>query len=301
MVHLFNLQTPCVSVIHAVRVPLLVCVLMLIASGVNAQTTWKRYSVKGEQFSVSLPTVPAMDYRKVRVDDRGQRLEISLGSYANGVVYTVFVFENLSPRESLDSFSDRFGRGRRTLDLTSERKLTVNGVNGKAFTWEDGVVQFFARGNRLFQFMAFGAPPDDQRIGEFFSSVSLLKNKDVVEVSEGPGEPYVPNAEAGLSSSAADQQAYVGKEVDRKVRLAMKPEPPYTELARQHQVTGTVVIKCVFSSNGSVTNIRVVSGLSDGLTERAIAAAKKIKFIPAIKDGKYVSMWIQLEYNFNLY
>ncbi len=46
----------------------------------------------------------------------------------------------------------------------------------------------------------------------------------------------------------------------------------------------------------------VVSGLADGLTEQAIvAAAKKIKFIPAMKDGNPVSMWMQLEYNFNLH
>ena len=62
-----------------------------------------------------------------------------------------------------------------------------------------------------------------------------------------------------------------------------------------------VILKCVFASNGSITNIRVVSGLPYGLTERAIDAARKIKFIPAMKDGKCVSMWMQLEYNFNLY
>ena len=66
-------------------------------------------------------------------------------------------------------------------------------------------------------------------------------------------------------------------------------------------VMGTVVLKVVFSADGSVNNIRTVSGLPSGLTERAIDAARKIKFIPAIKDGKYVPMWMQLEYNFNLY
>jgi outer membrane biosynthesis protein TonB len=45
----------------------------------------------------------------------------------------------------------------------------------------------------------------------------------------------------------------------------------------------------------------VVQGLPYGLTEQAIAAARKLKFVPAMKDGKNVSMWIQLEYNFNLY
>jgi protein TonB len=89
--------------------------------------------------------------------------------------------------------------------------------------------------------------------------------------------------------------------VTTKARLLSKPEPQYTEEARKNQITGTVVLKVVFSSNGQVTNIRTVSGLPYGLTERAIAAAHQIKFVPATKDGHQVSMWMQLEYNFNLY
>ena len=94
---------------------------------------------------------------------------------------------------------------------------------------------------------------------------------------------------------------FTGRDVTSKARLISKPEPQYTEDARKNQITGTVVLKAVFSSNGTVTNIRTVSGLPYGLTERAIAAARQIKFVPATKDGHQVSMWMQLEYNFNLY
>ena len=94
---------------------------------------------------------------------------------------------------------------------------------------------------------------------------------------------------------------FTGKDVTTKARLLAKPEPQYTEDARKNQVTGTVVLKVVFSSNGTVQNIRTVSGLPYGLTEKAIAAARQIKFVPATKDGHQVSMWMQLEYNFNLY
>ncbi|HXQ73223.1 MAG TPA: energy transducer TonB, partial [Pyrinomonadaceae bacterium] len=96
-------------------------------------------------------------------------------------------------------------------------------------------------------------------------------------------------------------QIYSGKDVTSKARLISKPEPQYTEDARKNQIVGTVVLKVVFASNGTVTNIRTVSGLPYGLTERAIAAARQIKFQPATKDGHPVSMWMQLEYNFNLY
>jgi len=44
-----------------------------------------------------------------------------------------------------------------------------------------------------------------------------------------------------------------------------------------------------------------VSGLADGLNERAIEAAQQIKFYPAVKDGQLVSMWMELQYNFDLY
>jgi TonB family protein len=91
------------------------------------------------------------------------------------------------------------------------------------------------------------------------------------------------------------------REVTQKARILSRPEPQYTEEARKNQVSGTVVLKAVFSSGGQVTNIRAVSGLPYGLTERAIAAARQIRFTPAMKDGRAVSQYIQIEYNFNLY
>jgi len=104
------------------------------------------------------------------------------------------------------------------------------------------------------------------------------------------------------AESATDYNSvFSTKEVDSKVRILSKPEPQYTEAARKNQVAGVVVLRAVFSSNSSVTNVSVIRGLPDGLSERAIAAARQIKFVPATKDGHPVSMWMQLEYNFNLY
>jgi TonB family protein len=90
-------------------------------------------------------------------------------------------------------------------------------------------------------------------------------------------------------------------EVEQRARLLHKPEPQYTEEARRNQITGTVMLRVVFSSAGEVVQIRAVRTLPFGLTERAIAAARQIKFAPAIKGGRPVSVFMQLEYNFNLY
>jgi len=99
----------------------------------------------------------------------------------------------------------------------------------------------------------------------------------------------------------ARRPAFSGKEVTVKARVLSKPEPSYTEAARNAQVTGTVVLRCIFGSDGSVKHLLVIKELPLGLTEQALKAARRIKFAPAMKDGVPVSMYIQLEYNFNLY
>jgi TonB family protein len=96
-------------------------------------------------------------------------------------------------------------------------------------------------------------------------------------------------------------RTFTGREVEQRARLLFKPEPQYTEEARKNQVTGTVRLRVVFSSAGEVVQIKAVNALPFGLTERAIAAARQIKFIPAVKGGRPVSVQMQLEYNFNLY
>jgi len=92
-----------------------------------------------------------------------------------------------------------------------------------------------------------------------------------------------------------------GDEVTTKARVLAKPEPRYTEEARRAQITGTVVLRAILSADGTIRHILVIRQLPFGLTERAIAAARGIRFTPATKDGLPVSMFVQLEYNFNLY
>jgi TonB family protein len=117
----------------------------------------------------------------------------------------------------------------------------------------------------------------------------------------GGGDMRAGGGGPGGGGGGDYSRIFTGKDVTTKAKLISKPEPQYTEEARKNQITGTVVLKVVFASNGTVTNIRTVSGLPHGLTEKAIAAARQIKFTPATKDGHQVSMWMQLEYNFNLY
>jgi TonB family protein len=117
----------------------------------------------------------------------------------------------------------------------------------------------------------------------------------------GGGDRHEGGGGPGGGGGGDYDRTFRPSEVTSKARIISKPEPQYTEEARRNQISGTVVLKAVFSSSGQVTNIRAVSSLPYGLTEKAIAAARQIRFTPAQKDGRAVSQYIQIEYNFNLY
>jgi len=105
----------------------------------------------------------------------------------------------------------------------------------------------------------------------------------------------------GPSGGRGSDATFTNREVEQRARLLSKPEPHYTEEARRNQISGTVMLRVVFSSSGEVVQINALRTLPFGLTERAIAAARQIKFVPAMKGGRPVSVHMQLEYNFNLY
>lgn len=91
------------------------------------------------------------------------------------------------------------------------------------------------------------------------------------------------------------------RDVDQKAVIITRPSPIYPPAARQKQVSGTVVLRAVFAASGEVTNLTVIEGLPEGVTESAIEAAKKITFTPAKINGRAVSQYIQIEYTFSLY
>lgn len=96
-------------------------------------------------------------------------------------------------------------------------------------------------------------------------------------------------------------ETYFAREVTTKARIIDKPEPSYLETARMDQVAGTAILTCVFAADGTIQHVLVLQSLTHGLTEASIAATKRIKFEPAIVNGKPVSTFMQLEYNFSLF
>jgi protein TonB len=130
---------------------------------------------------------------------------------------------------------------------------------------------------------------------------SLFKSEPAptgnLELSIAPPPP----AAVAVSQPVDYSQVFSQRDVTQKARILSRAEPEYTARARAHQISGTAILKAVLSSTGEVTNITVIKGLPDGLTEACIESMRHMEFVPAVKDGRPVSQYIQVEYNFNLY
>ncbi|GAC1400756.1 MAG: hypothetical protein NVSMB56_15880 [Pyrinomonadaceae bacterium] len=92
---------------------------------------------------------------------------------------------------------------------------------------------------------------------------------------------------------------YSSKDVTQKAVILGRADPGFTESARKAGVQGTV--RVVLGADASVRDVLIQQSLSYGLTAKAVRAAHKIKFQPAMFDGKPVSQYVVIEYSFNFY
>jgi TonB family protein len=89
--------------------------------------------------------------------------------------------------------------------------------------------------------------------------------------------------------------------VTEAIKILSKPKALYTDAARQNQVQGTVSLRVTFLASGGIGSISPVNGLSNGLTEQAIAAARGIRFEPKKVNGVPQTVTMVVQYSFTLY
>lgn len=91
-------------------------------------------------------------------------------------------------------------------------------------------------------------------------------------IGYGPGEGW--NTGGGRAQLG-------GGNVRSRPQILNRPRPDWTEEARRNRIQGVVLLSATFGADGVVRDIRVLRGLGYGLDEKAIEAAKRIRFIPA--------------------
>jgi len=275
---------------------------------------WIEVSPAGESFHVSMPGQMRVDPERVgsvsgyryatltppaaytiwSLTNADYRSDVDTDTYLDDTAELLWEGLLRPARESLDD------KARRYASMTIVRETSRKDLPGREYTLAmgdvTGTTQLFVAHEHIYIMLVMGKPGGNWSTERFFSSF-----KSSVTLPTPTPTPTPDTAALSIPSATDYNRIFSGKEVTAKARVLEKTEPTYSDSARKFGVQGTVVLRCVFSKDGDVTNIRVVSKLPHGLTQKAIEAAQRIRFTPAMKDGQPVSMWMELQYNFNLF
>lgn len=308
------------------------CVALAItASAQEAASSWVRVAPPDEAFTVSMPRLPFPVAARGKSGDlnvAGQRYSLR----QDNAEYTVWSFKDEKLPAALDdteTYLDRSAEIAWNLmiepyweklkhnspeelmkyNLTYDKSLSsFSGHPGRSYHLnlkeQRGTTHIYAIGSQIYIVAAAGAAGESANVAEFIKSFTLSLPA-TMGVGPQTGGRSVEAAGDGSSGGAAKETDYnrtfTSREVTEKARILAKPEPPYTEWARKFSVTGTVRLRFILRPSGEVGNITPVTRLPHGLTQKAIEAARRVKFTPAMKDGRAVAQYVTFEYNFNIY
>lgn len=96
-----------------------------------------------------------------------------------------------------------------------------------------------------------------------------------------------------------DETEVVHEKVVSPGLLIHKVAPKYPKAARKAHIEGTVVLCAVITKDGTIANLRVLSG-PDVLVQSAVKAVEQWRYKPYLLSGKAVEVYTEIRVNFKL-
>ena len=210
-----------------------------------------------------------------------------LGRVGSAIVLAAslaFLFPNLTPAQSPQSqtalenrLAVQYAAIENQFKVPPQRAFDAEGARLARRAWQDELARLFADAALTVEDMLKFNPPDTETWRERLDTLRLYS------------QPI---------SSPAQRSVYGASEVSKKARLLDTPLATYTDEARAANAKDEVRLRVVLAADGTVKNIFPIKSASYGLTESAVAAARQIKFEPAMQDGQPVSQFATFVYDF---
>jgi TonB family protein len=275
-----------------------------------APVKWERYKVSEQEISIELPKLP------VKVKSASQCSEIMTEHYAVYAEESVYQFTVASKsrqkipgfctekeRFTQKTFESRIEELRKLADPYDEKKTTIN---------EREVTKLSSKNTTrlIFDDMKNGkwlelsiTNREDIALNEdrFVKSVEFGKNTAGIEIGNGVLKTLGDEENADETKTENVNEKFEQPEKMQGLKVVFKPRANYTDAARQGNIQGTVTLRVTFLANGGIGNISPISALPYGLTEQAIASARKIVFLPPKRNGKTFNAVAQVQYAFTIY
>jgi len=112
---------------------------------------------------------------------------------------------------------------------------------------------------------------------------------------------YYQSVAAKADYRPADTSVLRQNTVDQKARLLSSFEPDSNDFAQTAGVAGMALYHTVIGPDGKPGEIAVARPIGFGLDENAVAAIRKAKFSPAIKNGQPVPVMLDLVVQFRIF
>lgn len=149
---------------------------------------------------------------------------------------------------------------------------------------------------------------DLYREGKFPEAIVLLEKSIAANETDRAAWLYLGGAHVYAGDESNARKAF-GKlnikpttpqpKYERSVKVTYKPRATYTEETRKKLSSGTVRIAVEFCGDGSIGFVFPLPTVIDrDLVQQSVNAAKGIRFEPAMKDGKPVTVINFVEYGF---
>lgn len=129
--------------------------------------------------------------------------------------------------------------------------------------------------------------------------------------TEQPSQPAATDNQTPADAQPTPAQPAATKDGDLvelssdvvKPEVLSKTNPAYPQVAEAKKIEGTVILSLLISEKGEVSDVKLLRGAggASGLNEAAMAAVRKWKFRPAVKDGKRVKVWMTYPIVFKLH
>lgn len=302
----------------------------------TAPVKWERYRIGKLELSVLLPKLPI---RIDSVEPCSERLITEYWAYAESAAYMVKVTSKWSSYNAYcekvrkfngDLFDEEMRafatakdvvtgtvkigqyQGVRTFSSRFRRKYVFDEVS-KGRWIELEIVSRIQDTHKEMHFVASldgtgkekGLKLDDGAVATIGDRIdppatgNTSKPEELTKVPNGLGNWQGSGKADG--SAASKESPAVSATPTIPLVIVAKPSARYTNLARQAKVQGTVILRTTFLPNGSIGAVGVVKSLPYGLSEEAVAAARKLVFLPAQINGANVAVTKQLEYTFSIY
>ena len=276
----------------------------------STPTVWENYSVTDKKVTFLMPKLPV-----ILTEGDGCRSEATMkyASYSNGVVYVLTITSKIKPYEYCENkkqFDEsNFKERVKFLKEGSKQAKIEESPNEIKFISENNIIKLVNdyKNNRWFEFQTFEGNESNLEVRNFLNSLKFEENTSGKPI--GNGSPRNLGDENVLVDEVSEKpeiknnsdKKTVIEVIKTNLKLILKPKPPFTDTARNANTQGVVRLKLTFLANGGIGNISIVSALPFGLTEQAIAAARKIFFIPPKINGQQITVEKMVEYNFSLH